>query len=156
MSNSLRRLALAATLVTATGANVGAGTVSSSARFGVAVTVQAVARLEQVSNPAFLSISATDLRHGYVDTSTPIGVRVKSNSPAGFALDVIPVMPIAASIEIHGLDADVALGPDGGTIIERWQRPQERRLQFSMRFNLVPGLRAGDYPWPIRLAVRPL
>jgi len=57
---------------------------------------------------------------------------------------------------VEGLDSDLALGPDGGTIVQRWQRPQAVDLSLKFRFALAPGLVPGNYPWPLRLTVRPL
>jgi hypothetical protein len=48
------------------------------------------------------------------------------------------------------------LGWEGGTIVQRWQKPQVLNLSLKFRFELVPGLSVGNYPWPVRLAVRPL
>ena len=57
---------------------------------------------------------------------------------------------------IEGLNSDLSLGAEGGTIVQRWQKPQAVKLSLKFRFVLAPGLIPGDYPWPVRLAVRPL
>lgn len=143
-------------LIVALGAFVAGGTNAAGTRFGVSATVRAVAWMEQESQPADLRITPRDLRRGYLDVATPVALVIKSNSPNGFALDVISLEPLAAAIVISGLDAAVSLGPDGGTIVQRWPRPHEVSLSLGFRFVLAPGLAAGDYPWPLRLAVRPL
>jgi hypothetical protein len=154
MIDSIRRLGPRIALIAAAGACTGAG--STSAQLGVSAAVRAIASIERESDPAGLSISRADLRRGYVDAGTPIGLVVKSNSASGFAIDVVTLAPIATAIEIRGLGADVSLGPDGGTVVERWHRSQQRTLRLRMRFRLAPGIAAGEYPWPVRLAVRPL
>ena len=143
-------------LIAALGAFVAGGTNAASTRFGVTATVRAVAWVEQESQPADLRITALDLRRGFVDVATPVALVVRSNSPSGFAVDVTALEPLATSIVIGGLDSEVSLGPEGGTFVERWRRPQEVGLSLNIRFVLAPGLVAGDYPWPLRLTVRPL
>ena len=56
---------------------------------------------------------------------------------------------------VEGLNSDVVLGWEG-TIVQRWQKPQVLNLSLKFRFELVPGLSVGNYPWPVRLSVRPL
>ena len=81
---------------------------------------------------------------------------MRSNSPNGYALEVLTVAPVLSSMIVEGLNSDVALGWEGGTIVQRWQKPQAVNLSLKFRFELAPGLSAGNYPWPVRLAVRPL
>ena len=125
--------------------------------FSVSVTVRAVANMEIRSAPAGLEISAFDLQRGFIDVAQPTQVTVRSNSPSGFALDVLTVAsPMVSSMVVEGLNSDLTLGADGGTIVQRWQRPQTVNLSLKFRFALAQGLSPGNYPWPLRLTVRPL
>jgi hypothetical protein len=123
----------------------------------VSVTVRAVAHLEIKSAPAELAISTSDLQRGFIAVAQPTQLTVRSNSPSGFALDVLTVAsPMVSSMVVEGLNSDQALGADGGTIVQRWERPQAVNLSLKFRFALAPGLSPGNYPWPLRLTVRPL
>jgi hypothetical protein len=122
----------------------------------VSVIVRPVAKLELQSAPSALDVSAADLRRGYIEVMQPIQFTVRSNSPNGYALEVLTVAPVLSSMTIEGLNSDLALGAEGGTIVQRWQKPQAVNLSLKFRFELVPGLSVGNYPWPVRLAVRPL
>jgi hypothetical protein len=124
--------------------------------FSVSVTVRAVANLEIKSAPVGLEISNADLQRGYIDVLQPTQLTVRSNSPSGFALDVLTVAPVLSAIRVAGLNSDLTLGAEGGTIVQRWQKPQTMDLSLKFRFTLAPGLRVGEYPWPVRFAVRPL
>jgi hypothetical protein len=124
--------------------------------FSVSVIVRPMADIELQSAPSGLDISATDLRRGYVEVMQPTQLIVRSNSPSGYALEILTVAPLLSSMTVEGLSSDLALGSEGGTIVQRWQKPQAVNLSLKFRFNLVPGLRTGTYPWPVRLAVRPL
>ena len=115
-----------------------------------------MANMEIQSAPSGLDLSAADLQRGYIDVAQPTQLTIHSNSASGFALDVLTVAPMLSSMAIEGLNSDLTLGADGGTIVQRWQRPQALNLSLKFRFGLAPGLAAGKYPWPVRLSVRPL
>ena len=122
----------------------------------VAATILPVARIQSESAPTQIIVSADDIRRGYVDVSQPTSLQVNSNSPNGIALDLMILSPMLTSMIVSGLDSAQALGPDGGTLIQRWQRPQSVRLLLRFKLMLAPGLAPGRYPWPLRLDVRPL
>jgi hypothetical protein len=134
----------------------GAGAKDVRTEFAVTATVRAIANIELQSAPADLQISAADLQRGFVEVAQPTQLIVRSNSQSGFALEVLTVAPMLSSMTITGLDSDLSLGADGGTIVQRWRQAQAVKLSLKFRFALAPGLKAGDYPWPVRLAVRPL
>ena len=138
------------------GSVAAAGAKDVHTEFSVSAIVRAVADLELQSVPANLQISDADVRRGFIDVVQPTQFTVHSNSQSGFALDVMTVAPMLSSMTIAGLNSDLSLGAEGGTIVQRWQKPQTLTLSLKFRFALVPGLQAGNYPWPVRLAVRPL
>jgi hypothetical protein len=141
-------------IVAASVAAAGAKEVRSD--FSVSATVRAVANIELKSVPTGLAISGADLQRGFVDVAQPTQLTVRSNSPNGFTLEVLTVAPMLSSMVVEGLNSDLELGADGGTIVQRWQKPQTVNLSLKFKFALAPGLVAGNYPWPVRLAVRPL
>jgi hypothetical protein len=130
--------------------------------FTVSATVNPMARIEQQSEPAQIEITAADLRRGYLDVPLPTTLLVRSNSPSGFALDLQTIVPMLESVIVHGLAGDQSLGAEGGSIVQRWRDgetsrgAQSRSLSLRFRLVLLPGLQAGTYPWPVRMAVRPL
>jgi hypothetical protein len=148
--NAARIALIVAASVTAAGAR------DVHSDFSVSVIVRPVANIEFQSVPAGLEISAADLRRGFIDVMEPTQFSVHSNSPSGFTLEVLTVAPMLSSMVIEGLNSDATLGAEGGAIVQRWQRPQILNLSLKFRFALAPGLAAGSYPWPVRLAVHPL
>lgn len=132
----------------------GAG--QSRALLPISATVLAVARIERSSSPYELLLSGTDLRRGFVDVPQPASLVVNSNSAAGFQLDVIALNPMIRNIVVDGLESPQILGADGGTLVQRWNGPQSRRLTLKFRIMLAPGTAPGRYPWPLHMSVRPL
>ncbi len=145
------RLAL---LVAGSFSAAGAKDVRSS--FAVSATVRAVANIELASVPGSIRVTAADLARGFVDIEQPTQVLIRSNSQSGFALEVLTVTPMLRAMIIRGLDSDLELGADGGTVVHRWQTPHPMHLSLNFRFALAPDLAPGTYPWPLRLGVRPL
>jgi hypothetical protein len=133
-----------------------AGARDVHSNLSVSVTVRPVARIEHESVPAVLAISAADARRGFIDVAQPTEFTVRSNSPNGFELELLTVTPLLSSMIVEGLNSELALGAEGGTVVQRWQKPQAMNLSLKFRFALAPGIAAGNYPWPVRLAVRPL
>jgi hypothetical protein len=133
-----------------------AGARDVHSEFSVSVIVRPMANIELQSMPSGLDISAADVRRGYVEVMQPTRLVVRSNSPNGYALEILTVAPVLSSMTVEGLNSDLALGSEGGTVVQRWQKPQPVKLSLKFRFELVPGLAVGTYPWPVRLAVRPL
>lgn len=133
-----------------------AGASESRASLIVGATVQPVARIQAASMPVAVFVSAADVRRGYVEVRQPASLEVNSNSPDGIALDLMTMSPLMTSMIVSGLDAEQSLGADGGTLIQRWQHPQSRRMSLRFKFMLAPGIAPGRYPWPVQLGVRPL
>lgn len=119
-------------------------------------TVLAMAKIERQSLPSELEISAADVRRGFIEVPQPTALTIRSNSPEGYALDLTTVAPIVSSMRVWGFDSELSLGADGGTIIQRWQGARVVNLSLTFTLGLAPGLTAGRYPWPMRVAVRPL
>ena len=86
--NTARIALIVAASVTAAGAR------DIRSDFAVSVVVRPMAELELRSAPAGLDISAADLRRGYIDVPQPTQVTVRSNSPNGYALEILTVAPL--------------------------------------------------------------
>jgi hypothetical protein len=151
-----------AAVVTAAGAVMMApiGTTADAkdarASMGVSAVVRGVARMDVQSVPSDVTVSAADLARGFVDVNQPTALVIHSNSPNGYALEFMTLTPMMSSMVVYGLDTSLALGAEGGTVVQRWQSPHVVNLNLKFRFSLSPGLRPGNYPWPLHLAVRPL
>jgi hypothetical protein len=138
------------------GSSLAANAREARTSFAVTVTVLAMARIEQQTEPATIEITAADLRRGFLDVRQPTTLLVRSNCPSGFALDLTTVAPLLESVIVHGLTGEQSLGSEGGSLVQRWRGAQSMNLSLTFRLVLAPGLAAGTYPWPVRVAVRPL
>ena len=150
----VRAMLLASSMVAALASfSTVAGTPGTS--FNVNVTVQPVVHVDQTTH-SNLVISELDVERGYVDVNEPVTMRVASNSANGFAVNVLPVNDVFANVVVHGIGSDVALGADGGMIVQRWQHSQTVSMNLKFQFALRPDTQPGVYSWPLQLSVKPL
>jgi hypothetical protein len=133
-----------------------AGAKDAHTSFTVGATVRAVASIQLDSMPSVLHISARDVARGFSEVAEPAQLSVNSNSQRGYALDFLAVAPIFSQVIVQGLGSDVELGAEGGTVVQRGPVARPARLALKFRFMLARGVAPGDYPWPMRFAVRPL
>ncbi len=152
-TNRLRaaRVALGVVACCATAIGKDARTVLS-----VSATVTAVTRLEWRAAPAALVVSPADAARGAVDVADPTAFVVHTNSRAGVALDIAEIAPVLAGVEIYGLGTPQRLGADGGSLALPWRGATQMAVTLTYHMDLVPGLPAGRYPWPLRVTARPL
>lgn len=126
------------------------------ASFTVGARVLAQASLSVTAEPADISISPEDLRRGYVEVIDPTHLEIRTNSPAGYALLILPQSSWFSAVTVRGAGAEVTIGADGGTIIERGAA-RHSALELTYRFALADLVAApGRYPWPLHLDVQPL
>jgi hypothetical protein len=118
------------------------------------VPAQTVAQV--VAQPAEITITAADIERGYVDIPRASQLRITSNNPVGYAVDFFSRLPIFTSVTVTSDNGSADLGPDGGAILERGRHGRDMPLHLSFRFNLIPQVQPGSYPWPLALNVRPL
>ncbi len=74
---------------------------------------------------------------------------------ARIALIVAASVTAAGARDVHS-DFSVSVIVRPVANIEFQSVPAGLEISLKFRFALAPGLAAGSYPWPVRLAVRPL
>lgn len=127
----------------------------SRTSFAVAVSVQPTASLREISRPATIEISPTDVQRGFAEIN-PVRFEVASNSRDGYALELIPINRLFTAVSVHGLGDDVTVGADGGTVIQRGRNARPAALDLRFKFFLRADLPPGRYPWPLALTARAL
>jgi hypothetical protein len=118
------------------------------------VPPRVVSQVEQQQGA--LTITAADVARGYVEVPMGSRLRVTSNDPAGFVIDVFPRLPIftAVAVRVSTRDGSARLGPDGGGIVEHRHRGRNVPLELSYRFELPDNVQPGTYAWPLAISVR--
>lgn len=149
-------LAAAVGLVPLAAITTAAEAAQKSASMVVSVTVIANAKVRIDYQATQLNISAADIARGYIEIAAASRFSVHTNSRAGYLMEFHPVGNLFESVQVSGLGNAVLLGADGGAIVQRGPLPPMLSHELSFRFALRPDTQAGNYPWPLLLAVRPL
>ena len=140
--------ALAATTISADTDAAQVGQLSVSAY----VPSRVVSQVEQ--QQAALTITAADVAKGYVEVPAGSRLRVTSNDPAGFVIDIFPRLPIFTAVHVSTRDGSARLGPDGGGLAEHRHRGRNVPFELSYRFELADNVQPGTYAWPLAISVR--
>lgn len=110
-------------------------------------------RLNVLSQPRAIEVSAQDVGRGYVDLPAPMELALESNSPNGYTLVFEREGEDFAGAQVQGLGQQVQVAAQG---MIGW-KPGARRetMQFQVRLQLAPGLAPGSYRWPLQVSISP-
>ena len=129
---------------------------TTSTAITVGATVQPVASYRTLSEQTQLQITREDVARGFVELPRATQLEIRSNSRAGYVLNVQPLSALIIRVEVLGFGSDIALDADGGSIVQHWTKPSAATVTVGYRFHLSAEATPGTYPWPLRLVVAPL
>jgi hypothetical protein len=109
-----------------------------------------------LSTQVQLQITAADIARGFVELPRATQIEVRSNSRSGYVLNVQPMTKLFTRVEVLGFGPAIALDAEGGSIVQRWEKPSAATVTMGYRFYLSAEAAPGTYPWPLHLAVAPL
>jgi hypothetical protein len=131
----------------------GTGPLQAGATIDFTVRVPEVLRLALLDHPSVIHISPEDSARGEIEVS---GARILlvANHRAGFALHAALASAFTEAA-IEGLAAPVRVAAGASAVAMKSMVGSPRPLAQTVRyrFRFPPGLRPGDYPWPLALAI---
>ena len=129
---------------------------SRGALLSVNAFVVPATRVDVVDQPATLEVTSDDVRRGFVEARGATRLSITSTSRNGYRVDVHPRLPIFRSVELRLDGLRALLGREGGSLAAPGRAGRRMPARIDYRFELDRDVRAGRYPWPIALDVRPL
>ncbi|NDP42497.1 MAG: hypothetical protein GZ089_07245, partial [Aromatoleum sp.] len=129
---------------------------AARAELGVSAFVLPVAVLQVEHQAPELLLTAVDIARGYVDVPAASRLAIRTSSRVGYMLDFHARLPLFTSVQVTSASGRSELGPDGGTLVARGAVGHGVATSLSYRFQLDGNIRAGSYPWPLAVSVRPL
>jgi hypothetical protein len=128
---------------------------SAKASVDFRIVIPIVLRAEHLREPESLAIAQADIARGYLDVEEGASLLLTSNNRAGFdvsiAFDSAVILRVVARLAGQSLESDGAgraLHVDASKLIRE-------PVRVRYRIYLAPGVRAGIYAWPLRLAFTP-
>jgi len=129
---------------------------SGRAELGVSVVVAPVAVMRVEHQASQLVLTEADVARGYVDVPMASRLAVRTTSPAGYVLDFFTRLPLFTSVSVTSSAGRIAFGSDGGTLVARGRPVRGVTTILNYRFRLGRNTKAGAYPWPLAISIRPL
>jgi hypothetical protein len=129
---------------------------AGGAQLGVGATVPLVAAMKMLYQVPTIEIGEADVARGFVEVRSATRFSVATTSSAGYAVELVSKLPIFVAVDVVSPLGTARLGPEGGVLIARGRPRRDASAELSYRFELAPSVRAGTYPFPLHLAVRPL
>lgn len=123
------------------------------AQFAVTAYVAPRVSVSTVRQPEALTVSAEDVRRGYVDVHAIY--RVQGNDPAGYLVRLAPRTGIGSAVEVQGLASPVVLRDEIVEVVQPGTRTAQQ-LSLRIRVRLDPAAQAGIYALPVHFAVTTL
>jgi len=117
---------------------------TASANLQVSVQVLPHARLQADASP--VSVTAVDVRRGYLDVSRHY--RLQTNAPDRVVLQLNPRVGLTDSIEIDGFQAPLRMTDSSLEITQ----PFAREFTLNYRLWLSAGAMPGEYEIPVQVA----
>lgn len=119
---------------------------AGNALLQVRATVLERARLQLVTQPATLQLTAADVARGYVDVPEPTRVQLESNMRKPVQLDFTAGAGAVRAGGVELLDGPARMQP----VVGRQQ--VELRFRLHLDRDAVPGVHA----WPVQISMLPL
>jgi hypothetical protein len=114
-------------------------------------------KLEVLSQPGTLTVTAEDVRRGYVEAPVPVQVAVKANTDQ-YAIVFSGAGDVVRQAQVQGLDGLVQFDGTGAMVPQRVTlRPSQQKLhELRFRFMLAANTAPGAHPWPLQVSAMPL
>lgn len=110
------------------------------------VSAQVLPHAQLQADTAPVTITAADVRRGYLDVARQY--RMRTNAPDRVVLQLNPRVGLTDAIDVQGLQAPVRMGDVSLEIMP----PRDREFTLRYRLWLSAGATPGDYPLPVQLA----
>jgi hypothetical protein len=113
-----------------------------------------------VRSPETLTITAEDVRRGFVSVVEPVQIEVLSNTRHGLEIEIQAAEGLFTAVRVQGEGIDAILPGDGGSVAWRWNtrptvaEPASMKLRFTLSLDATAP--PGRHPWPLLVHGRAL
>jgi hypothetical protein len=126
------------------------------AQMDLMVQVAPYARMEGFEAPNEIEVSSAHIAAGYVDVPASTRMKVSFNTRQGFALQVNYDTAWISRVDIWADGQPLRVDEPNTKVIVARNIGRDVPVELRYRLHLAPGVRAGQYAWPISLAVNPV
>lgn len=133
-------------------AESGDGTASARASIDFRIVIPAIIRVTPVTQPDHIVIEDRHIAQGYIDLDAGTSVKLTSNARDGYLLTASYDPKVLSSVEVRVASQNMTASSGFGSMRVASGLAIDKLIAISYRLHFVPGVRAGDYRWPVALA----
>jgi hypothetical protein len=128
------------------------GTGSAGASLNFRIVIPAMIRVTNVTQPDRIVIEEPHIRQGFIDLEAGSSVNLTSNNRDGYVLTTNYDSKMLTGIEVRVASQTLTAASGSGSMRVTSGFIVNKRVPISYRLHLAPGVRAGEYRWPVALA----
>ncbi|MBL0124393.1 MAG: hypothetical protein IPP88_17255 [Betaproteobacteria bacterium] len=128
----------------------GTGTAGASLNFRI--TIPAMIRVNAMTQPDHVVIGEQHVNQGFIDLDTGTAVNLTSNNRDGYVLTTSYDSKLLSAIEVRVSSQTLKASSGTGSMRVSSGLIVNKLVPISYRLHLAPGVRAGEYRWPVALA----
>ena len=129
-----------------------AGYTGTAASIDFRIIIPAIIRVTTVSQPDRIVIGDRDITQGYIDLDAGSSVRLTNNERSGYLLTANYDAQLLSKVEVQISGQNLTALSGTGSLHVASGLVIDKLVPISYRLHLAPGVRAGDYRWPVALA----
>jgi hypothetical protein len=129
------------------------GKMQAKANVDFALKIPAFLRVKFFAQPEAITIQEDDVKRGYIDIPSNTQLQVLTNIRDGFLVHVRARFDVIQKVLVTGGSNNLEINAEAGSaMLRQSSRAADSKLALGYRFFLTPGLRPGNYPWPVTVS----
>jgi len=133
-------------------AESGTGNRNASANLDFRILIPAIIRVTAVTQPERLVIEQKHVVQGYIDLEAGTSVKLTNNTRSGYILSASYDVQLLSKIEVRVSGRQLSTSSGTANMHIASGLAFEKLVPISYRLYLAPGIRQGEYHWPVALA----
>lgn len=128
------------------------GTSGAGASLNFRITIPAMIRVNAMTQPDRIVIGEQHVTQGFIDLDAGTSVNLTSNNRDGYVLTTRYDSTLLSAVEVHVSSQTLTASSGTGSMRVTSGFIVNKLVPISYRMHLAPGVRAGEYRWPVALA----
>ena len=128
------------------------GSTSAQTSLNFRIVIPAIIRVKPVTQPDHIVIEERHIADGYIDLDAGTSVNLTVNSRSGYLLSARYDSQLLSRVEVRVDRQSLTASSGYGSMRVASGLLTDKLVPIGYRLHLAPGVRAGDYRWPVALA----
>lgn len=128
------------------------GTNAAQASLNFRIVIPAVIRVTAIAQPDHVAIEDQHIAQGYIDLDAATSVKLTINSRGGYLLSASYDARLLSSVEVKISSQNLMASSGFGSMRVASGLTTDKLVPIGYRLHLAPGVRTGNYRWPVALA----